>query len=98
MTLNLHVCTIFFQPEVVYDVIPGWNIKTIEGYHVVNVEAASSKTLRDIPKKSFRDGGVGEATAADIDDSIKRTRFRVSLTNAKPTIIIRLEYNHCNEK
>ena len=40
MTLNLHVCMICFQLEVVYDVISGQNVKTIEGYHVVNFEVA----------------------------------------------------------
>ena len=32
MTQNLHVGTICFRPEVVYDVISGRNVKTIKGY------------------------------------------------------------------
>ena len=48
MTQNLHVCTICNQPEVVYAVISGKNVKTIEGYLVVNVEVASYNSLRDI--------------------------------------------------
>ena len=43
----------------VYDVISGRNVKTIEGYFVVNFEVDSSNTFRDI-KKSFRDGGGGD--------------------------------------
>ena len=48
MNQNLHVCTIYFRPEVVYDVISGRNIKTIEGILVVNFEVASSNSFRDI--------------------------------------------------
>ena len=76
MTQNLHVCAIFCRSEVDYDVISGQQIKTLEGYLVVNFEAASSNSFRDIPKNQF-------VTAADIDDSIKRKRIRVSLK--KPT-------------
>ena len=57
MTQSLHVYTICFQPQVVYDVISGRNVKTIDGYPVVIFELASSNGFRDIPKKSFRDGG-----------------------------------------
>ena len=49
MTKNLHVCTICCRPEVVYDVISGWNVKT-KRYFVVNFEVASSNSFRDIPK------------------------------------------------
>ena len=59
MTQNFHVCTICFRPEVVYDVLSGRNVNTIEGYLEVNVEVAGSKSFRDIPKKSFRDDGGG---------------------------------------
>ena len=59
MTQNLHVYTICFRPEVVYDVISGQSVKTIEGYLVVNFDFARSDTLRYIQKKSFRDGGGG---------------------------------------
>ena len=37
-------------------------------------------------KKTFRDGGAAEP---DIDDSIKRNRFRVSLKNVNRTRFIR---------
>ena len=48
MTQNLRVCTIFCRLEVVYDVISGQNVRTIEGYAVVNFEVASSDSFRDI--------------------------------------------------
>ena len=78
MTQNLHFCAIFFRPEVVYDVISGRNVKTTEGYPVVNFEVASSNSFLDITKKHF----VTAVAAADIDYNIKRKRFRVSLKNA----------------
>ena len=37
MTPNLYVCTIRCRPEVVHDVISGRNVKTIDGYQVVNL-------------------------------------------------------------
>ena len=46
---------------------------------MVKFEVAISNSFGDIPKKSFRDGAAAEA---DIDDSIKRKRFRVSLNEA----------------
>ena len=48
MTHNLYVCMICFRPEVVYGVISGANVKTMEGYLVVNFEVASSNSFRDI--------------------------------------------------
>ena len=56
MTQNEHLYAICCRPEVVDDVISDQNVKTIEGYVVVNVKVASSSNFRDI-KKSFRDGG-----------------------------------------
>ena len=53
LTQNLHVCTICFQLEVDYDVISGRNVKTIEGYLVVNFEVASSNSFRDLKKNHF---------------------------------------------
>ena len=47
MTKNLHVCTIYFGPEVVYDVNSGRNIRTIEGNLVVNLEVASPNSFED---------------------------------------------------
>ena len=74
MAQKLHVGTIWFRAEVVYDVISGINVKTIQGYLVENLEVASSNSFRDI-KKHF----VMAAAEADIDDSIMRNRIRVSL-------------------
>ena len=51
MTENLHVCTICFRPEVVYGVISGLNVKTIEGNFVVNFEVVGSNSFRDIQNK-----------------------------------------------
>ena len=48
MTNNLHVCTICFRLEVVYDVICGRNVNTIKGYLVINLEVAISNSFRDI--------------------------------------------------
>ena len=75
MTKNLHVGTICCRPEVVYDVISGRNVKTMEGYLVINFEVASSNSFQDIKKNHF----VMAPAKADIDASIKRKRFRVSL-------------------
>ena len=72
MTKNLHRCTIFCRPEVAYDAISGRDVKTIEGYLLVNLEVASSNSFRDI-QKSFRDGDGGGGHR----DSIKRKRIRV---------------------
>ena len=60
MTKNLHVCTICFRLEIVYDVISGRNVNTVEGYLAVNFEVDSSNSFRDIKRKSFRDGGGGD--------------------------------------
>ena len=79
VTQNLHVCTICCRPEADYNVVSGRNIKIIEGYLVVNFEVAISNSFRDIFKKSLRDSS--EAAEADIEDSIKRKRIRVSLKN-----------------
>ena len=73
MTQNVHVCTICFRPEVVYDVISGQNVKTIEGSLVLNFEAANCNGFQDIQKNHFVT--VSAAAEADIDDSIKRKRF-----------------------
>ena len=68
MTQNEHVYAICCRQEVGDDVISSRNAKTVEGYVLVHFEVASS--FRDIPKNHFM---------TDIDDSIKRKRFRVSL-------------------
>ena len=41
MTKNEHVYAIFCRPEVDGDVISSGNVKTIDGYFVLNFEAAS---------------------------------------------------------
>ena len=77
MTKNLHVCAICCRLEVVYGVISSRSvIKTIEDYLVVNFEVASSNSFRAIKKNHFV---TAEAAPADIDDSIKRKRIRLSL-------------------
>ena len=68
MTKHLHVCTICFRPEVVYDAISGRNVKTVEGNILIHFEVASSNSFQDI-KKHF------VTAEADIDDSIKRKRL-----------------------
>ena len=73
MTKHLHVCTICFRPEVVYDVVSGRNVKTTEGYHLL-------KSLDLIVSGILKNNNFVTA-AADIDDTIKRKRIRVSLKN-----------------
>ena len=50
MTQNEYVYAIFCRPEVDGDVISGENVKTIEGYVVLNFEVANFYTFRDIKK------------------------------------------------
>ena len=64
-----HVYAICCRPGVAGDVISGENVKTIDGYAVLNFEVASFSSFRDI-ENHF----VTEA-AADIDDSINRKRI-----------------------
>ena len=45
-------------------------MKTVERYTVLNFEVARFSSFRDVPKNHF--------VTADIDDSIKRKRIRVS--------------------
>ena len=52
-------------------------MKTIEVFVVVNFEVASSSCLRDVKNKYFVTAPA--EAAADIDDGIKRKRFRVWL-------------------
>ena len=58
MTQNEHVYAIYCRPEVGGDVISSENVKTLEGYAVLNSEVASSNSFRVI-QKTFRDGGGG---------------------------------------
>ena len=76
MTQNEHVYAICYRPAVDDDVISGENVKTIEGYTVLNFEVASFSTFRDIKKNHF------VTAQAEIDDSIKRKRIRISLKMA----------------
>ena len=59
LTQNAYVYVIWWQPEVADDVISGGNVKTLEGYAVLNFEAARFDSFWDIPKKSCCDGGGG---------------------------------------
>ena len=73
---NEYVYAIWCLPEEAGDVFSGENVKTIEGYAVINLfEGASFSSFRDI-KNHFV-----TAAEADIDDSIKQKRIRVSLKN-----------------
>ena len=82
MTQNEHVYAICCRQEVAGDVISGENVKTIEGYAVVNFEVTSFSSFQDI-KNHFV-----TATEADIDDSIKRKRVHVSLKNGNLVVTI----------
>ena len=48
MTQNEHVYAICHRPEVAGDVISGENVKTIEGYDVLNFDVTSFSSFRDI--------------------------------------------------
>ena len=65
------------RPEVASDVISGRSVKTIERYAVLNREVASFNSFRDISQNHFVTA-ADTATEADIDESIKRKRIRVS--------------------
>ena len=54
MTQNEHVYEICCRPEVVGDGISGENVKTIEGYAVLNFEVASSSSFQYIYFKKTR--------------------------------------------
>ena len=75
MTQNELVYAICCRPEVAGDVIPGENVKTIEGYAVLNFEVASFSSFRDI-KNHFVTAATEAEAKLDIDESI-----RVSLNN-----------------
>ena len=61
-TKNEHVCAICCRLEVDDDVISSENIKTTQGYAVVNFECGSFSTFRDFPKRSFCDAEVGDGS------------------------------------
>ena len=87
MTKNLHVCTICFRPKVVYDVISGRNVKTIEGYPVVNFEVASSSCFGDILKKIISWRRRRTSTIALSENAFT---FRLKKTELKPITFLEL--------
>ena len=48
-----HVYAICCRPKVAYDVISGRNVKTIEGYVLLNAEAASFSSFRENQNQPF---------------------------------------------
>ena len=59
MTPN-DVYEIGYRLEVDDDTISGRNVKAIKGYIIANFQVANFSTFRDIPKRSFCDGEVGD--------------------------------------
>ena len=53
MTKNEQVYAIFCRPEVAGDVISGGDAKTIEGYVLFNLEAASKSSFRASQNQQF---------------------------------------------
>ena len=53
MTQNENVYAIYCWPEVAGDVISGGNVKTIEGYVVLNLEAASISSFQENQNQPF---------------------------------------------
>ena len=78
MTQNEHLHAICCRPEVASDVISCENAKTVEGYALLYFAVASSSSFGDIQRNHF----VTAESEADINDSIKRKRIRISLKNA----------------
>ena len=79
-TQNEHVYAICSRLGVVGDVISGEKVKTIESYAWLNFEVAISSSFRDIKKNHF-------VTAVDINDSIKRKSFCVSLKHCQKSTL-----------
>ena len=67
MTQN-DVYAICCRSQVPGDVISGGNVKTVEGYAVLNLEVASFWSFRDIKKNHFV-----MVAEADIDNSYAKT-------------------------
>ena len=86
MTLNLHVCTIYCRPEVLYDVISCRNVETTEGYLVINFEVPSSSGFRDIQKNHI-------VTAEAIALSENAFAFRLKIS-----VKIVLFLSHCRSR
>ena len=53
MTKNEHICAIFCRLEAAGDVISGGNVKTIEGYFLLNFEAAGINSFRANQNQPF---------------------------------------------
>ena len=53
MAQNEHVYAICCRPELAGVVISGENVKTVEGYAMLNFEVASFSSFRDIPENHF---------------------------------------------
>ena len=53
MIQNKHVQAIFCRPEVAVDVASGVNVKIIEGYILLNFEAASISSFRENQNQPF---------------------------------------------
>ena len=53
LTQNEYVYEIWCRKEVAGDVISGWNIKTAEGYSVLNFETASLSSFREYQIQPF---------------------------------------------
>ena len=53
MTQTEHAYAIFCRPEAAGDVITSGNVKTIEGYVVLNIETASISSFRENQNQSF---------------------------------------------
>ena len=77
MTQNEHVYVLCCRPEETGEAVSSENVRTVEGYVVLNFEVASFSSFRDIQKIQFVTAAEAAAEAAGIDDSIKRKRIPV---------------------
>ena len=98
MTKNEHVYTIFSQPEIAGDVISGGNEKTVEGYAVLNCEAASCSSFRDIKKNYFVtavETEAGESMMALSENAFAfRLKIRIWNNNSSLTDKHKNYHNH----
>ena len=76
-TQNEQIYAIYCRPEIAGDVIAGENLNTMERYVALKFDCVSFSCFRDI--KNHFVTAADAAKEADIDDSIKRKRIRVSL-------------------
>ena len=87
MAQNEHVYAICCRPKAAGEVISGGNVKTTEGYDVLNFETASFRSFRDITQKNH----FMTAAEADIDDNIKRKCIHVSLKMVRDRPYVSIE-------